>query len=286
MKKQKLFGLLVVGLILSSNLWAQDGVVVAHADQPALDNVTVSNQPEAQTSRVLTNYVEVGGSYLPMSSKFGHVSGGYARASVAQGRNVWFGEVNGQHEFGDAGVYFAAGDTLTINHDWYGSLTVGSSAKGFFWPRLRVDGFINKKWFERRQFITTLGFGYYKSKDEHRDHSFYLGSTYYFSKPWVLEEGIHFNLSNPGAVYSPSAFVAVTQGRDKHHFLTVRMGLGEEAYQLVGPTATLSDFQSQTLTVTWRKWIHKGWGFNLIGDYYHSPFYSKGGSLIGVFKDF
>ena len=221
-----------------------------------------------------------------MSKEFGHVSGGYGRASVTQGKNVWFAEINGQHEFSDAGVYFAAGDTFTFNHDWYGSLTVGSSGGGFFWPRLRTDAFINKKWFERGQFITTAGFGYYAAKDEHRDNSYYIGSTYYFSKPWIVEEGVRFNVSNPGVVYSPSGFVAVTQGRDKHYYLTVRVGFGEEAYQLVGPTATLSDFTSQTFTITWRKWIRKTWGINVVGDFYHNPYYVKGGNLIGVFKDF
>jgi YaiO family outer membrane protein len=286
MKNYKHLGLLICGLLLSAAAWAQEGVIVAHADQTSAAEITPSNQTEAQPMHILTNYVEVGGSYLPMSDKFGHVSGGYARASVTRGKNVWFGEINGQHEFADAGTYIAAGDTYTINHDWYGSLTVGSSIGGFFWPRFRADGFINKKWFERGQFITTAGFGYYASKDVHRDHSFYAGSTYYFSKPWIIEEGVHFNLSNPGTVYSPSGFVAVTHGRDKHYFLTVRTGLGEEAYQLVGPTASLNDFTSQTFTVTWRKWVHKSWGVNIIGDFYHSPFYSKGGSLIGVFKDF
>ena len=286
MKKHKHLGLLVCGLLLSSAAWAQENTVMARADQTSTEEITVSNQPEAQPMHILSNYVEVGGSYLPMSGKFGHVSGGYARASVTQRKNVWFGEINGQHEFADAGTYIAAGDTYTINNRWYGSLTLGSSIGGFFWPRFRADGFINKKWFESGQFITTAGFGYYASKDVHRDHSFYVGSTYYFHKPWIIEEGVHFNLSNPGQVYSPSGFVAVTQGRDKHYFLTVRTGFGEEAYQLVGPTASLSDFTSQTFTVTWRKWVHKSWGVNIVGDFYHSPFYTKGGSLIGVFKDF
>jgi hypothetical protein len=48
----------------------------------------------------------------------------------------------------------------------------------------------------------------------------------------------------------------------------------------------LNDFTSQTFTVTWRKWVYKSWGVNIIGDFYHSPFYTKGGSLVGVFKDF
>ncbi|SRR6266496_179206 len=286
MKKHKVLVFSVLSLALASGLWAQEDAVIAHAAQSSTVGATVAGQPEAQTTKILTNYVEAGGSYLPMSDKFGHVSGGYARGSMTQGKNVLFGEINGQHEFADAGTYIAAGDTFTISPQWYGSLTLGSSVGGFFWPRFRADGFINKKWFERGQFITTAGFGYYAAKDVHRDRSYYVGSTYYFSKPWIVEQGVRFNVSDPGTVYSPSGFVAVTHGRNKHYYLTVRTGFGEEAYQLVGPTASLSDFTSQTFTVTWRKWIRKSWGINVVGDFYHSPFYVKGGSLIGVFKDF
>jgi YaiO family outer membrane protein len=286
MTNQKRRGMLFALLLAASGLWGQDSVASAHADQGSTDQIEINTPPETQTIKLLTNYVEVGGSYLPLSDGFGHWSGGYARTSITQGKNVWFAEINGQHEFSDAGVYYAVADTYTISPDWYGSLTVGSSAGGFFWPRFRADGFINKKWLRRKQFITTLGVAYYESKDVHRDHTFYAGSTYYFTKPWIVEEGVHFNLSNPGTVYSPSAFVAVTEGHDKHYYITARVGLGEEAYQLVGPTATLNDFKSQTVTVTWRKWVHKSWGINLVGDFYHSPFYSRGGSIFGVFKDF
>src|SRR5689334_7193693 len=118
MKKHKHLGLLVCGLLLSSALWAQESVVVAHADQTSTAEITPSNQPEAQPTQIMTNYIEVGGSYLPMTDKFGHVSGGYARASITQRKNVWFGEINGQHEFSDAGTYIAAGDTYTINNQW------------------------------------------------------------------------------------------------------------------------------------------------------------------------
>jgi YaiO family outer membrane protein len=55
---------------------------------------------------------------------------------------------------------------------------------------------------------------------------------------------------------------------------------------LIGPATTLTQFQSQTLTVTWRKWMGNNWGFNFVGDYYHNPFYNRGGSSLGFFKEF
>src|SRR5580692_9621617 len=245
-----------------------------------------SDVPPQPGTKQLTNYFEAGGDYLTLTNGFGYWAGGYARGVVTEGKNILNAEVNGQHEFGDAGVYLAAGDTYNFNPDWYGSLTVGSSVGGFFWPRFRGDGFINRKWMARKQFITTFGFGYYASKDVHRDHSFFVGSTYYFAKPWILEEGIRFNVSNPGSVFSPAGFVAVTQGRNQQHYITVRAGFGVEAYQLVGPTVTLTDFQSQTFTVTWRQWVGKNWGVNIVGDYYHSPYYERGGASFGFFREF
>ena len=259
--------------------------VVANTDQTSTQQPGADIPPQPEPKQ-LTNFVEAGGDYLNLSNGFGRWVGGYARGTVTTGNNIWNGEVNGQHEFGDAGVYMGAGDTYTFNSDWYASLTVGSSVGGFFWPHFRTDGFINKKWMSRKQLITTFGLGYYAAKDAHRDHSFFLGSTYYFAKPWIVEEGIRFNVSNPGSVFSPAAFVAVTQGRNKQHYVTVRTGFGKEAFQLIGPTVSLSDFQSQTLSVTWRQWIGTDWGVNVVGDYYHSPFYQRGGTTLGFFREF
>lgn len=265
---------------LASASFASDSPAQGSPQQPGAD---VTPQPGPKQ---LSNFVEAGGDYLALTNGFGYWAGGYARGVVTSGKNIWNAEVNGQHEFGDAGVYLAAGDTYNFNHDWYGSLTTGSSVGGFFWPRFRTDAFINKKWMARKQLITTFGFGYYAAKDVHRDHSFFVGSTYYFTKPWIVEEGIRFNVSNPGSVFSPAGFVAVTQGRNLRHYLTVRAGFGKEAYQLVGPTATLTDFKSQTATVTWRQWVGESWGLNLVGDYYHSPFYHRGGTTFGFFREF
>jgi YaiO family outer membrane protein len=259
----------------------QDPTTTSSPQQPGTD-VPVAPPPD----KALTNFVEVGSSYLQLSNGFGDWSGGYARGIFAEGNNTWSGEINGQHEFGDAGVYLAAGDTYNFNSDWYASLTLGSSAEGFFWPRFRADAFVNRKLLSRKQLVATLGYGYYAAKDVHRDQSLFLGTDYYFQKPWIIEEGIRFTISNPSVVFSPAGFVAVTEGTNRHHYVTVNAGFGEEAYQLVAPTTVLTRFQSQSLTVTWRQWTGKNWGFNFVADYYHSPFYQRGGGSFGLFKEF
>jgi YaiO family outer membrane protein len=258
----------------------------APAPQSSMQQSRPSAPAQPVPEKLLTNFVEVGGEYESLTNGFGHWSGGYLRSVVATGKNVWNAEVNGEQQFGDEGVYMAAGDTYTINSKWYAALTLGSSSGGFFWPRFRADAFVNRKWSARQQLITTFGFGYYAAKDVHRDRSFFVGTTYYFTKPWIIEDGVRFTVSNPGAVFSPAGFIAITQGRHNHHYVTLNAGFGEEAYQLVGPSTVLTRFESQTATVTWRQWTGKTWGFNFIADFYRSPFYRRGGGSFGIFKEF
>ncbi len=272
--------LLILAFALSAT--AQEVSAPAASPQQPGTDLPVAAAPD----KTLTNYVEVGDSYRQLSNGFGDWSGGYARGVLVVGKNIWNGEINGQHEFGAGGVYMAAGDTYNFNSDWYASLTLGSSVGGFFWPRFRADAFVNRKLLSRKQLIATIGYGYYASKDAHRDQSVFLGTTYYFQKPWIIEDGIRFNVSNPGVVFSPAGFVAVTEGRNQHHYVTVNAGFGEEAYQIVGPNTVLSRFVSQNLTITWRQWTGKTWGFNFVADYYHSPFYQRGGGSFGFFKQF
>jgi YaiO family outer membrane protein len=276
---------LLLLLVLIPALRAEDDAPSSHTTQDSTRQTTV-DLPPATGPRLLTNFIEGGGNFFSLSHAFGDWRGGYARGVVKMKKHVLSAEINGQREFGDAGVYIAVGDTYNFNSSWYGSVTVGSSVGGFFWPRFRTDAFINKKWLKRQQWVTTAGYGYYAAKDVHHDQSVFLGTTYYFEKPWILEEGLRLNVSHPGNVFSPSGFVAVTQGRDKRHYVTLRTGFGEEAYQLVGPAVSLNDFTSQTVTVTWRQWVGRSWGFNAVADYYHSPFYSRSGGVLGLFKEF
>ena len=265
--------------VAAAGVNAQEGAPIDPA-QP------VSQASAALPEKILTNFIEAGGSYRNLSNGYGHWTGGYARGVVVIGKNTVNAEANGQYEFGDRGTYIAAGDTYVVNSDWYGSLTLGTSSGGFFWPRFRADGFLSRKWSERKQFITTVGVGYYMSKDAHRDSNLFFSGTYYFSKPWLLESGVRLNMSNPGAVFAPSGFVAITQGRNQHHYISLNIGAGQEGYQLIGPATVLTRFGSQTLTLTWRQWLGRNWGINIVADYYHSPFYQRNGGVIGFFREF
>lgn len=258
----------------------------AAGPQESTAQQTPGHEPVEPALRLLTNFIEAGGSYQQLSGNFGRWSGGYFRAVLGIGKNTWTAEVNGQHEFGDAGTYIDAGDTYNFNDHWYGSVTLGSSVGGFFWPRSRVDSFLNRKWLGRRQLITTFGYGYDHAKDVHSDHSYFVGTTYYFEKPWIIEDGVRFNVSSPGTVFSPSGFVAITQGTNKKHYVTLNIEAGEEAYQIVGITSVLTRFPSQTGTITWRQWVGRNWGFNIVGNFYRNPYYRRGGGTVGFFKEF
>lgn len=243
-------------------------------------------KPKASPEKQLTNYVETGGEYLLLTSGFGTWSSGYVRSVIGAGNDTLNGELDGQHEFGDSGIYFSVGDTHNFTPNTYASIALASSAGGFFLPRYRADGFVNQKLLARKQLITTIGFGYYAAKDPHRDRSVALGTTYYFDKPWILEDGVRFNISNPGGVLSPSGFVAVTEGKNNQHYITARMGYGEEGYQLIGPANVLSSFRSQTVTISWRQWVGHNWGANTVADYYGNPYYRRAGVSVGFFREF
>jgi YaiO family outer membrane protein len=241
----------------------------------------------APPTLTLGGYVEVGASYAALTAGEPDWRGGYLRGALDIGRrNTVLYEVTGAQRFDDEGVFFGLGLTHTIDPDWYATVSAGTSAGGFFFPRFRVDGFLNRKWLERRQLVTTLGLGYYDAKDVHHDWSFFLGGAYYFEAPWIVEGGLRVTLSNPGAVAGYQPFLAVTYGRYKAFYLTARAGGGNEAYQVVGPDTALVDFRSQTASLTWRHWLGRDWGFRASAEYYHNPTYQRVGIEFGLFRDF
>jgi YaiO family outer membrane protein len=231
------------------------------------------------------------------------VETGISAASLSHNQGDWFtafaigemqagdddrlrGEVLKAREFHDTGNYASVGDTHNFNDLWYGSLTAGGSSDGFFLPRYRLDGFINRKWLDARNLVTTLGLGVDHARDVHKDQSLFLGMTYYFSTPWIVQGGFRLNRSDPGSIYAPQGFVAVTQGEYKKHYVTLRLDYGREAYQIVGVGSTISDFNSRAASAAVKEWVGESWGLNVRAERYHNPVYDRTGFTIGLFKEF
>jgi YaiO family outer membrane protein len=244
--------------------------------------------PEAAPAEAkVSGFVEAGMNYYWLTDGEEDWFGQYLRGVVDFAHeNIVNFEVVHQEEFGDDGTFFSLGLTHVFNPDWYGSLSVGTSAGGFFWPQVRVDAFLSRKWLEKRNLVTTIGFGYYDAKDVHYDFSAFIGAAYYFESPWIVEAGLRYNFSQPGNVTAPGPFVAVTYGRNKSYYLVLRVGIGREAYQVVGPDEAITDFASQVVTLTWRQWLTRDWGFKVQTEYYHNPTYERAGFEIGIFRDF
>jgi YaiO family outer membrane protein len=234
-----------------------------------------------------TGSVETGLNHNSLSSSYPDENGAYLRGVLQRGkRNTWSAELVQQSEFGDRGVFYSFRNTHTISPDWFTHLSIGSSSGGFFFPRAVVNAVVNKKWNRRRDLVTSFGLGYNVAKDDHRDLSSSVGAAYYLRSPWIIEGGIRWNDSTPGAVLSQSQFIAITEGRNKKQYVTLRLGFGREAYELIGPATALADFPSREVSLTWRRWIKKDWGINLVGSYYHNPSYDRKGITIGTFKEF
>lgn len=234
-----------------------------------------------------TGFIEAGAGHHGLSQGYGDWSIYYLRAVAhASTDTVWNADMTRQREFGDEGTYFSLGATHTINPDWHTFLSAGGSSGGSFLPRFRADAFLSRKWLSTRRLVTTLGAGYYKAKDAHRDQSVFLGATYYFPTPWIVEGGVRWNESNPNSVVSRSQFFAVTQGREKDHYLTLRVGGGNEAYQPIGSSAALVDFPSDSVSLGWRQWLRDDWGLNVLAERYTNPSYRRTGITLGTFKHF
>lgn len=239
-------------------------------------------------ARLAANYVEIGGEYYWLSHDFSDWYGMYLRGIWAQNASdTWDWEVVRGNEYDEWGGYYGGGLTHVFNADWYGSLHVGASSSGFFFPRYRIDGALHRKLLPERNLVVTVGSGYIGERDEvHRQAYLFLGASYYFTRPWIIEAGTRWSRSDPGSVDSTRLLLAVTWGRNKVRYVTAAYEFGNEAYQLVGPTITAVDFRSQLLTLTWREWWRDGWGFNLVGEHYESDVYDRTGVRLGVFKEF
>jgi YaiO family outer membrane protein len=231
-------------------------------------------------------FIEGGVNHSTLSSGFPNWNGQFVRGMVVSGDNYWTGDVAHWSQFGDQGTYGALGNTHIWNADWHTNITAGGSSGGFFLPRFRVDAFVNRKFLSDRRLVLTVGAGMVDAKDDHTDHSLYLGATYYSVSNWIVDAGVRGNKSDPGSVYASYQHVAVTHGQNKDQYITANVAWGREAYQIIGPAAVISDFSSRSGTLIWRKWVSPSWGFNVRGERYLNPSYSRSGVDASLFFEF
>jgi YaiO family outer membrane protein len=242
---------------------------------------------EESTSFKRSGFVELGAGYAKLTGSYQDWNDQYLVGSwQLTPTDRVNGEISNQDHFGDQGLFIGAGYTRIFNEDWYGLLSAGTSEGGFFLPRVRVDGSIHKKWLEKKNLVTGLGFTYYDAKDVHTDRTLLLSLLYYFDAPWIMEIGARLNRSSPGPIDSGRGFIALTYGQNKQRYITLRYDDGSEAYQSIGTDTLISDFSSREAALIWRQWITEDYGFNLLVVHYENPTYERSGVALGVFVDF
>lgn len=205
------------------------------------------------------------------------------RGHLNMGNQVLGLEAASMKRFGESGVYVGLSDTVTLDQDWFTTLSIGAGDGAAYLPRYRIDAFLNRKLLPGRQLVATLGAGYYRAPDDHTDRNVSLGATYYFESPWVVQGEIRFNNSSPGQVKTHQQFLAATWGRVQQTQVTVRHGWGAEGYQAIGSGASLVNFDSQQSQLSVRHWLGPKWGITAALERYSNPFYVRKGATVALF---
>lgn len=232
-------------------------------------------------------YLEVGGSRSELTPPLANWTDAYIRGVInLTPENSFSLEADRQSRFGDSGYYGSVGLTHSFTSDLYTNAYVGSSVGGFFMPKFRFDGFVNYKLLPQKQLVANFGIGYDHAKTPNSATRFMAGATYYLPWPLIIQGGATFTRANPGNTLATTYNLAVTQGREKEHYITVRAEMGREAYEVVNANNTLVDFPIHTYSGNWRQWIGMNWGFNFNFQREVNPHYNRNGATFGLFVDF
>lgn len=232
-------------------------------------------------------YIEFGGSRSDLTKPQPHWTDAYLRGVVnLSPANSFSLEADRQQRFGDTGYWGSIGLTHSFTSNLYTNAYVGSSIGGLFLPKFRFDGFVNYKLLPEKQLVANLGFGYDKAKTANSADRFIAGATYYFNLPLIIQGGAEFTRANPGSILAKTYNLAVTEGREKEHYITFRAEVGREGYEVVNVGNTLVDFPIHIYSGTWRQWIGPGWGFNFNFEREINPYYNRNGATLGIFFDF
>jgi YaiO family outer membrane protein len=202
--------------------------------------------------------------------------------ALAGGDNLQ-AELMQERKFGDVGGIAALAYTRVFSDDWFGTGTFVYGHGGRNWADLKLDLQMSRKWLESRQLVTSVAI-YRALYDAGRNDSGYrLSAAWYATLPVVWEAGVTLNTSQPGGIHSQMPYVAVTMGREKDQYLSLRYNRGSEAYQAVGREAQLVGFRSRGVTASWRRWLGTDWGVTALAEHYHNPSYVRRTLGVGVF---
>lgn len=231
--------------------------------------------------------LEAGAIYYNLDHQFEDTYGAYARGRFASGpQDAWLGEVTHIDRFGDDGTYAAVGNTHDFNADWTSQVIVGASNGGFFLPAVKVDGSLSRRWLPGRNLVTSAGISYFDSKDIHSDVGYRAEATWYTESPWVVQGGVSYNVSDPGAVGSAAGYLALAHARNGNHIYTARVGGGEQAYQPLAEQRARVGVSFTSVRLSAKQWIGRHWGVNAVADSYFSSSYDQHGFEVGLFTEF
>lgn len=231
--------------------------------------------------------LEAGVKHYQLDQGFAPTTGGYLTTRLnPPGADSWVAEAVWLDRFEDHGTFLGLTNTHDWGPHWYSTQGVGIGTDGFFWPRLRLDATLNRRSQSVPGLVTTVGAGYIDYPDEYSDRYLSLGLSYYLRSSWVVQASVTVNDSDPGSVRAETYTAAVTHGRDRERFVSLRASAGRQGYQAVGATAFNVDFPFRSLRLTWREWVHPDWGFNLVGELYGSDAYDHWGVEAGLFRHF
>lgn len=271
-------------LALMISAWSAQAQPVAQSDvQPQEINIPATPMPVADEGK---RSLELSAGGQSLSAGFSDWRELTLRGSYGLPRHLLQGEVSLNRRFDKNGAFVGLSDTYTFNEDWFGWAGLGVGDGAFYLPRYRIDTALYRKFLPNRNFVASVGLGYYNAPDGHTDKSVSLGGAYYFEAPWIVEGGVRLNSSNPGSVQTQQQFVAVTYGRDKQDLVTARYGWGGEGYLAIAANTQLVNFNSREASVVWRHWLNPRTGLLVSANRYTNPLYRRSGLNVGVFHDF
>lgn len=227
-------------------------------------------------------WLELNGFAQPVSNRYGDWSGLYGRLVRPSATDTWYGDVLALRAFGEQGLQVGAAH----RHDWNDRLfhvlgaNIGSGAA--ILPRMRTDGSVGLRLGSHREWQVTAGGSYVRSVTDLYDIAATGSVAWYAPRAFMLEIGGRQNWSRPGDIKSHRLFGAATLTPSPRRSFSLRAIGGTEGWQTLTSTTTLRRFHSSEISLAWREKPFERWAFNLQGDRYGNPFYTRAGVTLGV----